>query len=216
MILLTVPHSKCEAGPENAEHHTCDPLASPFASALERALRALHFETVRLEGDVNRRSCDLNRAQDCESALKDAFNQQLRAGRTDFHFDVHSYPGGREQGQYELYLLDYSTRESTPLAHNLSLVAFLQARGARVALLAGSALNALIAGSSSAGIRSTLLEINEDVSHERMGALSGLIAQWLTKEVAPFRCAHCGTRTGMVSLLECTAYCSTVCRDSVS
>lgn len=166
LIVLTVPHAKCQRESFGMEH-TCDYSAEPFARALEKNLDSKKLNTVIYVGQINRYygKCDLNRracrGEDFRGALSRKLN--ARTGKNIFVVDCHSFPPS--YSEWSAYEIVFLTFKNQPLIAQPSraLHEALVLRGVKSGLKEGSYANDIILESSEKGAKAVLVEINEGV-----------------------------------------------------
>ncbi len=204
-IVVTVPHAVCPASMPTSEH-PCDTLA-------ERAARCIRAASVTRRGtvevlepfvpsDTSRQECDLNRRWcDPETRKEGARDHPFRVrvrkfvqahrGRVKFVLDVHSYPPSHQEwANYSLVVLDdgIDAPGGFPADYVRGFVTFMNNRGARAVALPGKGNDIHQEMRTELGVRSMLLEFNEELGvsggDAELERICLLVVQWLERAAA--------------------------------
>lgn len=194
-ILLTSPHSKCDA---NLEVRHCDRVAGQM-----RALIGRHIErrkAVEIPSDTFRGECDLNRERECtkRSRFNAVFLENLTSPSKNWKvfLDVHSFPKEIEtwNEENETWFKDQTKRKKMKydfvvlypqntrwLYHLNSLKKEITHKlGLRVGIFSASSVCYLITEATKRrpDIISFLFEFHEDLPEEKKNRLASVIARW--------------------------------------
>ncbi len=97
LIMITVPHAKCEFPPD----HECDIAATKLATELAGSLNNRYRMIRTFTGTINRTSIDLNRVESYDTTYRYDIRKQLAEyinsypqSHIIYIFDCHSFPDG--------------------------------------------------------------------------------------------------------------------------
>ena len=181
-VIVTVPHA---TGSRADGPRRSDVAALHAAEAVIRELDAYRdIEPLLLTGDVARRTCDLNRAEPCDSPerFKEEYRRAL-AQQPAMVIDMHSFPASHTWGArvppavallHVVENRDVSERAARVLA-----------RVANVHVVAGSQANYVITEASRAQVPSVLVEINEGLAD--VTPIAAALAAFVATEVEAAR-----------------------------
>lgn len=108
LVILTVPHFKCEPKIEKNKPHNCDYYADKLASKLYETLLDETHEVIVYGGTINRSLLDLNRAESFESNFRRRIRNRIKMKINEikllpspknfsniiYVIDCHSFPKG--------------------------------------------------------------------------------------------------------------------------
>ena len=176
-VLITVPHALCD--PISYPSHMCDRIAKEMGRRLNSKLTG----SIYLEADEPRYECDLNRDECNLTKYRQSLTKLLKStdAKTTDLFDVHSFPAESEYSSAHdllvLINLDLGKRsENGPLSNLLSEMG--KKEGIDVKTAIGSPVNSIVKEGLSMGIRSFLLEFNEEVSIGNREKTVNLVVKW--------------------------------------
>jgi len=181
-VLITAPHA---LQPRGRRERASDLSARETARELNRALHEASVPTVKLEGDVIRDRCDLNRAGTCPlGEFQQAFDMAL-ARRPAYLVDVHSYPAvvrWRLPTRVSAVVL-YNDAEQRAEAD--ALVAALADANVLAATVAGEPdVNYLLVRARAKRVPAVLLEVNESRSSEEHTRIARIVAQHVKRRLS--------------------------------
>lgn len=78
LIILTVPHAKCDTIIEKNYPHSCDFSAVKFATELKKVLTDDSREIITFYGTINRRKIDLNRIQSIYTNFRKRIRNRIK------------------------------------------------------------------------------------------------------------------------------------------
>ena len=165
-VLVTVPHG----GKDD------DEFAPVMAAKISRFLDSMDVSNIRKINYYPRSMIDMNRPASRGTDFRNEIEAKLKElTKNDVLIDVHSFPDN-DQSPYELYFLDIHGI-SIDDSFNKALHTFLVKHGVNAAILAGSQINDIVMQAMEYGMENlTLIEFNRSLSHDRLNAITKLVA----------------------------------------
>lgn len=172
-IGITAPHALCE--PVDYPGRICDRISKEMGRRLNSKITG----SIYLEADIPRYICDLNRDECSLTKYRQGVTKLLNSGLDEL-LDIHSYPAGSEYSAVQdllvLVNINLKNLENGPLATLLSEMG--RAAGLDVRTAIGGKMNSIVEEALGLGIRSFLLEFNEDAPVERREKVIDLVVKW--------------------------------------
>jgi len=186
-VILTVPHAACPTGILGyLPHHLCDFIAEKAARGLDERIEVPHTLIV---GDMERLDCDLNRPHCRDTPFRHrirTFIQKFKSSHQVWVLDIHSFPHA---------MTDYGTAEvafledgETASRYTSDLADWLRTNEifARVHVGAADGGADIETEARSLGVRSTLIEFNEDLSPARLEYILDIMKTWIDTDWPDF------------------------------
>lgn len=154
MIIITVPHGKCD----NVEKRECDIVARYVANRIYNYLNNAGIKNIKLyEASIVRSELDLNRIQSRQHQWRRDISDKIKNG--DILLDIHSFPnmsfGSINGNEPKIVLLDdQKHRDLFDLVHE---------KISDSKYLIGSEKNDIIVDATKRGANATLWEFNESL-----------------------------------------------------
>jgi len=188
IVILTVPHAKCEDHGRGRYNHTCDLLAPEAARRLREKLIKIGIQTISHYSQVNRTICDMNRWTCVNTPYRIELINKVKKFNSNqykvFVLDVHSFPNDVFP-KNELFILDssYTGRRNTrPTKYAIHFRNYLRQKGVQITIHRAKANENSIMEQvrRELGEKSFLLEFNERLRRNpvRFDRIIFFIAEW--------------------------------------
>ncbi len=197
IIVITVPHGACAVvQPWNhSKRHLCDSGAERAARCIEKLINR-HKAGVRailyLNKDLPRPLCDLNRSRCRNTAYRRGLRKLVHNNSSiDFVLDIHSFPAGENvwnlngrQLDPELLILDdeygRNLQSSELPDYVIKFLKTMHSKGINTVVLPGIMNDIQRTMRHQEGIKSILLEVQENLSAKRLeNLICPAVAKWL-------------------------------------
>jgi hypothetical protein len=174
VLIITVPHGQCP----NSFERKCDLFALEAARSIGKRMQSKYGITpIILVPDREREICDENREIECSihSEYRKEIDSTIKLYKENIKFalDVHSFPEDSDFGPNELFLLDDS---DIPRLYSIDFIKNIFNKNISIGFSRGkmNALHSLFRNKY--GIKSFLLEINENLKEDRFERMCEMIA----------------------------------------
>jgi succinylglutamate desuccinylase len=186
--VITVPHFVCPKTIQGVKKkHPCDSAAETGALLLEKYFGKKKIVTKVFLGDIERKKCDLNRAEEsqrlCSSTFRSRVTNYVKSSKV-FVFDVHSYPTNKKwSNRLDFYLLD----ETPPpfCEYSRSCVKYMQSKKVSCTVLQGKpTVNDIMFQMRKLGKPCFLVEFNEALlqKEKRFEYVCKTMVDWFVNE----------------------------------